>query len=279
MKQANSGKFRLAAIDLDGTLLGPDSRIGEANRRAVARMQAAGVEVVLASGRHHHTIRPYAESLGGIRWLVSAQGGEVSDLARGRVLEQRFLAAEHAREVLALGRAWGFAVVVYSDDDVFACGLESEGSALRHYEELAGRRVVRVDEAGLLERKIFKLIWGADAEAIDRALAAPELARTQATKVRTSARMLEFVPSETTKGAAMAALAAHLGVDAEDALGFGDGDNDVALFRWAGVSVAMPHGTPSARAAATFAAPEGPPESAFARGVDELYKRFPSRMG
>lgn len=279
MKQANSGKFRLAAIDLDGTLLGPDSRIGEANRRAVARLQAAGVEVVLASGRHHHTIRPYAESLGGIRWLVSAQGGEVSDLARGRVLEQRFLAAEHAREVLALGRAWGFAVVVYSDDDVFACGLESEGSALRHYEELAGRRVVRVDEAGLLERKIFKLIWGADAEAIDRALAAPELARTQATKVRTSARMLEFVPSETTKGAAMAALAAHLGVDAEDALGFGDGDNDVALFRWAGVSVAMPHGTPSARAAATFAAREGPPESAFARGVDELYKRFPSRMG
>jgi Cof subfamily protein (haloacid dehalogenase superfamily) len=279
MKQAKSGKFRLAAIDLDGTLLGPDSRIGDENRRAVARLQAAGVEVVPASGRHHHTIRPYAESLGGIRWLVSAQGGEVSDLARGRVLEQRFLAAEHAREALALGRAWGFAVVVYSDNDVFACKLESEGPALRHYEELAGRRVVRVDEAGLLERKIFKLVWDAEPEAIDRAFAAPSLARTHATKVRTSARMLEFVPPGATKGAAMASLAAHLGVDAADALGFGDGDNDGPLVLWAGVSVAMPHGTPAARAAATFAAPEGPPESAFARGVDELFRRFPKRFG
>jgi Cof subfamily protein (haloacid dehalogenase superfamily) len=279
MKQTNSGKFRLAAIDLDGTLLGPDSRIGDENRRAVARLQAAGVEIVPASGRHYHTIRPYAESLGGIRWLASAQGGEVSDLARDRVLEQRFLAAEHAREALALGRAWGFAVVVYSDNDVFASMLVSEELVIRHYGELAGRRVVQVDEAGLLERKIFKLVWDAEPEAIDRALAAPSLAQTHAVKVRTCARSLEFVPPGASKGASMAVLAAHLGVEAADALGFGDADNDVPLFQWAGVSVAMPHGTPDARAAATFAAPEGPPESAFARGVDELFRRFPERFG
>lgn len=279
MKQENPGKFRLAAIDLDGTLLGPDSRIGDENRRAVARLQTAGVEVVPASGRHHHTIRPYAESLDGIRWLVSAQGGEVSDLARGRVLGRRFLAAEHAREALELGRAWGFTVVVYSDSDVFARGLESEAPALRHYEELAGRPVVRVDAAGLLERNIFKLVWDAEPGAIERALASPSLARTRAVKVRTDARLLEFVPPGATKGAAMALLAAHLGVEAADALGFGDGENDVPLFQWAGVSVAMPHGAAAARRAATFTAPPGPPESALARGVDELFRRFPDRLG
>ncbi len=280
MKQANSGKFRLAAIDLDGTLLGPDKLIGDENRRAVARLQAAGVEVVPASGRHYHTMLPYAESLDGIRWLASVQGAEVSDLARGRVLEQRFLEAEHAREALELGRALGVAVVVCADTDDFVRGLPEEAPALRHYEELAGRCAVRVEsDAALLARNSFKLVWDAEPAVIDRALALPALGRTRAVKVRTMPRLLEFVPPGATKGSAMDLLAAHLGVDAADALGFGDADNDVPLFQWAGVSVAMPHGTPAARAAATFAAPEGPPESAFARGVDELFRRFPKRFG
>ncbi|MDR0902044.1 MAG: HAD-IIB family hydrolase [Opitutaceae bacterium] len=278
MKQANSGKFRLAGVDLDGTLLGPDTRIGDENRRAVARLQAAGVEVALASGRHYDSILPYAESLGGMRWMVSAQGGEVSDLGRARVLGRWFLNAGHAREALELGRAWGLAVVVYSENDVFANGLESEEAGLRDYEALCGRRLVRVDDAALLARNIFKICWDGEPAAIDRALASPLLERTRAAKVRTSGRMLEFVPPGASKGAAMAALAAHLGVDAADALGFGDGDNDAPFFQWAGVSVAMPHGTDKARRTATFTAPEGPPKSAFARGVESLMARFPERF-
>ncbi|RYD26065.1 MAG: HAD family phosphatase, partial [Verrucomicrobiaceae bacterium] len=44
--------IRLAAIDLDGTLLGPDSRISPENLSAVDQLTRAGIEVVFASGRH-----------------------------------------------------------------------------------------------------------------------------------------------------------------------------------------------------------------------------------
>ena len=49
---------------------------------------------------------------------------------------------------------------------------------------------------------------------------------------------------------------------------FGDGENDVPMFEWAGMSVAMPHGWPLALARAKLIAPAGPPETALARGVD-----------
>ncbi|MBC8134277.1 MAG: HAD hydrolase family protein, partial [Fibrella sp.] len=42
--------FRLAAVDLDDTLLGPDKEISRANYAAIHRLVSAGVHVVLASG-------------------------------------------------------------------------------------------------------------------------------------------------------------------------------------------------------------------------------------
>ena len=72
----NIRSVRLAAIDLDGTLLGPDLKISTENRSAVRRLADAGLEVVLASGRHYRAILPYALQLPEVKWIVSSQGGE-----------------------------------------------------------------------------------------------------------------------------------------------------------------------------------------------------------
>jgi hydroxymethylpyrimidine pyrophosphatase-like HAD family hydrolase len=63
-------------------------------------------------------------------------------------------------------------------------------------------------------------------------------------------------------------LAEHLGISTAETVAFGDADNDIPLFEWAGVSVAMPHGWPTAQRHATAIGPEGPPETALARAVD-----------
>ncbi len=43
----------LIAIDIDGTLLGPDGQVSERNRAALHRAERAGVEIVIATGRRH----------------------------------------------------------------------------------------------------------------------------------------------------------------------------------------------------------------------------------
>ena len=81
--------FRLAAIDLDGTLLGPDKRIHPDNAAAVRCLVSQGIEVVLASGRRFMSILRYQRELGpGRVRMVACQGCDVRDLRHQTVFQE-----------------------------------------------------------------------------------------------------------------------------------------------------------------------------------------------
>ena len=56
--------IRLIAIDLDGTLLSPDKTISPANRQALLNAEAAGLHVVICTGRPLSGVRPIFEEIG-----------------------------------------------------------------------------------------------------------------------------------------------------------------------------------------------------------------------
>ncbi|HEY1662217.1 MAG TPA: Cof-type HAD-IIB family hydrolase [Verrucomicrobiae bacterium] len=261
----NSKHFKLAAIDLDGTLLGPKHLISDANALAVRRLQAAGAQVVLASGRHYDSMHKYVVSLPGVQWVVSCQGGEVSDAGRATVLSRKFLRSAEVAKITDAGRTRGFSTVGYAVEGIFTDSASN--FEMDFYTDLVGLRPVVVTRSELLARDIFKVIWmGEPADFSRVSLADVTPPRIQA--VRTNARFLEFMPAEVSKGSALATLALHLGIQPAAAVAFGDGENDVPMFEWAGMSVAMPNGWPLALARAKLVAPDGPSETAFARGVD-----------
>jgi hypothetical protein len=135
------------------------------------------------------------------------------------------------------------------------------------YTDLAGHRPVVLKRSELLARDIFKVIWMGEPADLSRVTPADvALPRVQA--VRTNQRFLEFMPADVSKGSALTVLAAHLGIPPSAAVVFGDGENDIPMFEWAGMSVAMPEGSPLAQARAKLVAPDGPAETALARGVD-----------
>jgi len=90
--------------------------------------------------------------------------------------------------------------------------------------------------------------------------------------VSTEHEMLEFLHPATNKALAAEALAAKLGIEREAVLAFGDGNNDVPLLRWAGMSVAMAHGRESAKSAAKKVSPPGAPSTAVARSLEMLLR-------
>ena len=272
----SSNGFKLAAIDLDGTLLGADHAISEANAEAVRRLQAAGAQVILASGRHYNSMHKYVAALPGVQWVVSCQGGELANAGRTIVLGRKFMTPADARKTLEAGRALGFTTIAYTVEGVFTdAPWDNE---MVGYTDLAGHKPVRVSTAELLARAMFKVIWLGKPEAIDRlALAAITSTRVQA--VRTQARYLEFMPADVSKASALHILAAHLGITPAEAVVFGDGENDIPMFEWAGESVAMPHGWPLALQKAKLIAPDGPIETAFARAVEMVLKAGPTPAG
>jgi Cof subfamily protein (haloacid dehalogenase superfamily) len=258
--------YRLAAIDLDGTLLAPDHTISPANVRAVERLQAAGIEVVLASGRHQRTMVAFARALPGVRWIVSVQGAQVADVGGTQVLHRSFLDPVAARRVVELGRQMGFPALVYSTE-----GIASDSDlAVESYHEHIGHRPARISTEQFLATRTFKIVWVGDPERLATLVKEPDVAAIPTEKLRSHRYFFEFVQPGVSKATGLVALAAQLGIRREETMGFGDADNDLPMFDWVRTSVAMPHGWPEPRARATLVAPAGPPEEAFARGVEAV---------
>src|SRR5208337_4567289 len=68
------GSIRLLASDIDGTLLNPQFKISADDLAALRRAHAAGIEIVLVTGRRHTFALPIAEHLDDLngsirRWL------------------------------------------------------------------------------------------------------------------------------------------------------------------------------------------------------------------
>lgn len=264
--------YRLAAIDLDDTLLGPEKRVSAANLDALRSLQARGVRIVLASGRRYENMRPFHRQLGLDTPIVACQGALVRDVRTGETLHQHGVPAELAAEVIAEGAAHGAAVGYHHAECIYVreCNALTEGYRRRLRCEL--RQVA--DFAQLAGETPLKLIW----------LDAPE--RTTARFPQVTARfggrletyitdpdLTEFVAYRISKAVGVAAIAARYGIAREQVMAFGDGDNDTPMLAWAGLGVAMSEAKPGAKAAAGLVSPPGDPETSFARAVALILSR------
>lgn len=268
--------YRLAAIDIDDTLTGPNKRVGAANRAAVRRLVAAGCRVVLASGRRHGNTLPFAELLGIDDFVVSAQGAVTKHSGTGQVIHHAPLDRPLADELIARGLDAGVGLAVYTPAAAFATASNDWTERLNRD---TGNDLVYVDRllpagSGAVE----KVLWCDDpprlAGVFDAATAryagGPGSASPRAIVTITDPHLLEYTSPRATKAEGLAAIARHYRIAREQVLAFGDGSNDVPMLGWAGMGVAMSHANPGAKRAAKRVAPAGDPESSLARAVDAV---------
>lgn len=256
----------LAAIDLDGTLLGPDSRISPENLSAVDRLTDAGIEVVIASGRHFKSIVPYL--LPQVRWVVSSQGAEVGTFDQSLVLGSNFLRQSDVSKMMDEVRPRPFTPVYYTRDEVFTSA--SPNAHLSVYSGLSGRTPVLADNSRILGMRVQKIIWVGEPAQVSSLRTDKGLSASGLQAFRTEDTIFEIMPWETSKASALRTLTDHLGLRAENVVAFGDGENDIPMFDWAGRSFAMAHGRQEAIVRAKSVSPAVAPEIAFARSVDLL---------
>ena len=265
MNTGHRRPFKMAFIDLDDTLLGPDKAIGRANLRALKRLRSAGVQIAIASGRHHRNITAM-DQIGEQEWVLSSHGSVVRHHRTGEVLAERNLDPAIALPLATRGENLGFSVIVYHRDGAF---IERDSDWIQLYAREAGWMPEQADFASLDPTGFQKVIWSDHPARITKC--APELKAEFANRANvlvTNPELLEFFSVTANKAVGAQTLARKLSIRSEETLAFGDGNNDVELLRWAGVSVAMNHGRETARQAARFVSPPGPPESAFARAVE-----------
>ena len=251
--------YRLAACDLDGTLLGPDKEISTANADAVRRLQERGARFVIASGRRHQNSVRYYRELGLEGWMISCSGALIQDPRTEQTLREVLIPATRADELVARGQAGGFSVIYYHRDHLFI-GARNHWTEL--YEHRVGERAELFpgDLRGLRGEAALKIVWYGEPEAL-KTLRPPleKEYRDTITVLSTDAENLEYLAPAANKADSLAALCADYGVPQAQTLSFGDGENDAPMLRWAGLGVAVDGADEAAKSAARLVGSPGLP--------------------
>jgi hydroxymethylpyrimidine pyrophosphatase-like HAD family hydrolase len=129
--------MRLIAVDMDGTLVGPDGGVSARNLAAMKAAERAGVEVVVATGRRHSYAMRVLRGLG-LREedaLISSNG-TVTRTVGARLLERTLLPVETARWLCGHVDEFRNALVL-TFDKVGADGEDARGAlVVERMEEL-----------------------------------------------------------------------------------------------------------------------------------------------
>lgn len=247
----------MVVLDLDGTVVPysfHDAPPSERVVKAVARVVDAGVPVVVATGRAVWSALPTVRRLGlhGIE-LVTSNGAVVYDADSQTVLHAETVDVAPAARALTSARD-GLEFAVERGVEGF---LVTSGFGAEFDHELVGRGSLAELVADPTTRMVCRLpaatetpdIWAAQSRAA-LALATSVLDATQYSIETGYSGWIDIAAPGVTKGTGAQRLAERLGVDPRRALAIGDGTNDLALFAWAGRSVAMGQANERVRRAA-----------------------------
>lgn len=91
--------IRGIAFDLDGTLLNNQKEITPTTRKCLGEMQAAGVKIVLATGRNDVYVKGLAQQIGGIDAIIACNGALIRDMRSWEKIKQTPITASAANEL------------------------------------------------------------------------------------------------------------------------------------------------------------------------------------
>lgn len=258
MTPAPSAAVRLIATDLDGTLLDPAGRIADADAHAIHAAAAAGVVVVVATGRPLRWLGCLAPIAAADPLVVASNGAAVYDLHADRVVTShplhRDLVADLADELRVRLPGLRFAL---EEGRVFRSEPDWQAHTPDPTVTLADEETVTVRDTwpDLLQGAgdIVKFLAVHDDADPDELLAAAHAIvgdRAVVTHSVTRGRraLLEVSAPGISKAATIAALAHERRITAAQVAAFGDMPNDLAMLEYAGRPFVMANGHPSLRA-------------------------------
>ncbi|GIO24179.1 Cof-type HAD-IIB family hydrolase [Oceanobacillus sp. J11TS1] len=257
--------MKLIAIDLDGTLLGEDGKISEANQEAIRKRQANGDMVTFCSGRSLHDMRAIAAESDLEVPLICANGALTE--VNGEIIRSQILVGDKLVELMEKVSEAKLYYEIYTNNGVYIEKnkkqiLEEEKESLFDTPEEKERAneiiqiqnsqygIVEVDdylEAGVTELEPYKLfILTFRREELEK-LEEKWRDREDIALTTSGYQKLEISHPDASKGNAFAELAAYYNVPQENTVAIGDNFNDVSMFQYAGTAIAMKNAEPKVK--------------------------------
>lgn len=243
-------RFRLVALDIDGTILASDHSLRPRVTATIRAVQARGVRVCLATGKLFVSIAMLHQTFDLHGPQITCNGAAIVDADTSALDAAWPMTAPevHASLAVLAQVAPEVPIAWYTTEAIFTTAPAGPlDDVLAAYHE---PRPVHVPDFAALPPPT-KLLMTDAPERLDRLRAQiePQLAG-RVHVVRTSVDFLECMRPGVNKGTALETIMEREGIDRMETLAIGDSENDLPLLQAAGFSIAMQNATPAVLAQA-----------------------------
>jgi Cof subfamily protein (haloacid dehalogenase superfamily) len=263
-------RIALVVSDVDGTLLTGDKTLTDGARAAVWRLHDAGIGFTITSSRPTIGMRFLIEPLAITLPVGAFNGSSIVD-PQLNPIEQRLIPVSAAERSLGVLNQFGIDIWLFTNDQ----WLTRNGDGEYVPQE---KRAIRADPTVVADFTPYlsaacKIVGSsADPALLQRCEAAMlEVLGPEATAARSQSYYLDVTPPGCDKGTFVQAMARRLGIATDAVATIGDMQNDLAMFRTSGLSIAMGNASDDVKKAATHVTASNE-EEGFARAMELILK-------
>lgn len=223
-------------FDMDGTLLNDEHVISPQNLRALHGLRERGFNLVIATGRHVRDVQYHLQQLGGDIATITCNGANIHD-RNGKLIYREGLPLLVNQTLLPLAAQFNVNLNMFTDSEwltIAPCAamLEAHDQTQFFYRQ--------VDLQEMITTPALKILFYGENTELQKLKA--QILKDHPLDINLTFSddcYLEVMQQNISKGYALKILLEKLSLSVDKAMAFGDGLNDVELFRTVAHPVVM----------------------------------------
>lgn len=238
--------IKIIASDLDGTLLGNDSKLSKRTIEVLTKAHEMGIEIVAATGRARNALPEDVKNLPFIKYAITSNGGRVVKLPSGETCYENFILEEKALEACNILQDLDMNIEIFIDGVAYISRREYDaimsGEITTRRKDYIRETRTPVEDIFALMRENAAKIENINIDYVDqetKARVGAVLEKIEDVTLTSSVPTNHEIEGKTTsKADALAFVLREYGLRKEQLMAFGDNPNDISMIEFAGVGIA-----------------------------------------
>ena len=261
--------YKLAAIDLDGTMLNQYGIVTQRTKEAIEKAQKKGIEIIIASGRPTDSVKTIAKEINSNKYFISGNGAIIYDITSDEIIYENTLKKQKALEIIKICEENSIYYNIYTEKEIIAKSLQC--NVLYYYKENLNKEEKNTTQINIVEN-IYDYIKNRDEKIVKITICdghqvifnsiikkLKEIGEIEVLDVSHMSRKMikqgtEEIPIEyfyteisaknVDKWNAIEFLKEKMQIDTNEIIAIGDNMNDKKMIENAGLGIAMGESTP-----------------------------------
>ena len=233
--------YKLLAIDCDGTLLNDNKEIDLKTIEMLKKVKERGLKIVLATSKSFFAVKKYLKQLDLIddnQYTIAFNSSYITNNSETKCFNQSTLSTEAVKKIIDYGRNFNLYIFLYEKDRIIS-PKPCESYTSRNKD--IPFDIISFDDLDIEQLSVYKIIMHSnDLTEVKRAKdGLDETFNSLCLYSSSNQYNVEFVMPGCSKEYGLNILSESLNILPSEMISFGDNENDLGMFEYAGYGVAM----------------------------------------